>query len=314
MTFAPRAIALTNSVAFAQNTSPATTVGDPAPSCVPSLGKGVWFTYTPMLNGTVTISTCSSDFDTALGVYTGSCGALSQIACDDDYGPACATTRASVAFTGTAGVTYYILAGGYGSGSGNLNLVATSPSNDQCGGAVPLTDGVVFTMNTIQATSTGDPAPGCAGLFGKGVWFTYTAPANGNVIASTCGSSFNTVLAVYSGSCGALTAVACDDDNGPACLGLQASVRFTASAGVTYYLLAGGYNSASGNISMEAYIIPVLAVGRSSGNINITWPGNGTLQSATNLTPVVNWTDLTNGGGLWSEPMTNAEKFFRIMK
>jgi hypothetical protein len=308
------AIALTNGVAFAQNTSPATTAGDPAPSCVASLGKGVWFTYTPMLNGAVTISTCGSDFDTGLGVYTGTCGALTQIACDDDYGPACATTRASVAFTGTAGVTYYILAGGYGSGSGNLSLVAISPSNDQCDGAVPLTDGVPFTMNTTQATSAGDPGPPCQPIFGKGVWFTYTAPASGVVIASTCGSSFDTVLTIYSGSCGALVPVACDDDNGPACAGLNASVRFSASAGVTYYLLAGGYNGANGNLSMVAYIVPVLTVGQSSGNINITWPGNGTLQSTTNLNPVAIWTDVTNGGGLWSEPMTNAAKFFRLVK
>jgi hypothetical protein len=195
-----------------------------------------------------------------------------------------------------------------------VQTASLTPANDLCSGAIALTDGVVFTMNTTQATSAGDPVPPCQPIFGKGVWFTYTAPASGNVIVSTCGSSFDTVLVVYSGSCGALTAVACDDDNGPACLGLQASVRFSASAGMTYYLLAGGYNSASGNLSMVAYIVPVLTVGQSSGNINITWPGNGTLQSTTNLTPVAIWTDVTNGGGLWSEPMTNAAKFFRLMK
>ena len=178
----------------------------------------------------------------------------------------------------------------------------------------PLADGVPFTMSTTNATSTGDPAPGCAALFGKGVWFTYTAPASGDVIVSTCGSSFDTVLTVYTGYCGGLTAVACDDDNGPACPGLQASVRFSANAGVTYHLLAGGYNSAGGNLSMVATLVPVLAVGQSSGNINITWPGSGTLQSTTNLDPVVIWTDVTNGGGLWTEPMTNPAKFFRVVK
>ena len=131
------AIALTNGAPFAQNTWTATSTGDPAPGCVPSLGKGVWFTYTPPLNGTITISTCGSDFDTALGVYSGSCGALTQVACDDDNGPSCSGLTASVAFTGTAGVTYYILAGGWNSHNGNLGIMATSPWNDQCTGAFP---------------------------------------------------------------------------------------------------------------------------------------------------------------------------------
>jgi hypothetical protein len=38
------------------------------------------------------------------------------------------------------------------------------------------------------------------------------------------------------------------------------------------------------------------------------------LQPANNLKPVVAWTHLTNGGGLWTEPMTNSAKFFRIVK
>jgi len=312
--FCAGAIPLTNGVAYAQNTIAATSTGDPVPSCPYAFGNGVWFTYTPMLNGPVTVSTCASDFDTGMGVYTGTCGAFTEIACNDDYGPSCNSTRASVLFTGTAGVTYYILAGGYGSNTGNLNIVANSPWNDQCSGAVPLTDGVPFTMSTTNATSTGDPAPVCVPSLGNGVWFTYTAPASGNVYISTCGSDFDTAMGVYTGNCGALTQIACDDDYGPSCQGFQASVRLVATAGATYYILAGGYAGKTGNLAIEAYLVPVLNVSQSSSNINITWPGNGTLQSATNLNPVINWTDLTNGGGLWSEPMTNPVKFFRIVK
>jgi hypothetical protein len=189
-----------------------------------------------------------------------------------------------------------------------------APPNDQCAGALVLADGVPFTMGTTNATSTGDPTPGCVGSFGKGVWFTYTAPASGDVFISTCGSTFDTAMGVYTGGCGALTQVACDDDNGPNCVGLQASVHLVASGGTTYYILAGGYGSSSGNLTVEAYLVPVLNVIGSAGNVTVMWPGNGTLQSATNLSPVINWTDLTNGGGLWSEPMTNPAKFFRIKK
>jgi hypothetical protein len=308
------AIALTNGVAFTMSTITATSTGDLAPSCAGSFGKGVWFTYTPMLSGTVTLSTCASDFDTALGVYAGNCQEQVLRACNDDNGPSCTGTRASVTFTGAAGVTYLILAGGYGSYSGNLNILVTSPSNDQCASAVPLADGVPFTQNTASATSTSDPVPSCQANTGKGVWFTYTAPVSGDVLASTCGSSFDTVLTVYAGGCRRLIPVACDDDNGPSCSGLNASLRFPANAGVTYYLLAGGFNNYSGNLSLVASLVPVLAFGHSSGNLTMTWSGNGTLQSATNLSPVPTWTDVTNGGGVWTEPMTNPAKFFRVVK
>lgn len=308
------AIPLTNGMLYAASTTAATTGGDPAPACAPSLGKGIWFTYTPLLNGTVTISTCGSSFDTALGIYTGSCGALVSTTCNDDNGPNCAGTNASVSFPGTAGATYFILAGGYNGNSGNLSIVASSPSNDQCPGALSLADATSFAMSTINATSIGDPLPSCQASFGKGVWFAYTSPASGTVQVSTCGSGFDTVLAVYSGACGQLVPVACNDDNGPACLGNNASLQFAATQGVTYSILAGGYAGYSGNLNIVASIIPVLEIARAGGSVSLTWPGNGMLQSATNLKPIIAWTDLTNGGGLWTEPMTNSTKFFRLVK
>jgi len=54
---------------------------------------------------------------------------------------------------------------------------------------------------------------------------------------STCGSSFDTVLQVYTGACGALTPVVCDDDNGLYCTGLNASLTLNASAGTNYYIM-----------------------------------------------------------------------------
>ena len=309
------AVALTNGVSFTMNTANATSTGDPTPGCAAKFGKGVWFIYTAPASGDVIASTCGSDFDTVLTVYSGTCGALMEVACNDDNGPSCAGTSASMRFSATAGATYHILAGGYNSYSGNLSIVATSsPANDQCAGAVVLTNGVPFTMNTTNATSTGDPTPSCAAKFGKGVWFIYTAPASSDVIASTCGSDFDTVLTVYSGTCGALREVACNDDNGPSCAGTSASMRFSATAGATYYLLASGFGSSSGNLSLVASIAPRLTIGQSAGNVTLTWSGNGMLQFATNLTPIVSWTDVTNGGGQWSERMTNAAKFFRIVK
>jgi hypothetical protein len=126
------------------------------------------------------------------------------------------------------------------------------PANDSCAGAVAMTAGTTYTVNTAQATSAGDPTPACQPSFGKGVWYTFTPSSSTTVTISTCGSDFNTVLAVYTGSCGSLTQIACNDDNGPACSGNQASVSFAATAGTTYYVLAGGLGGATGNLSILA--------------------------------------------------------------
>jgi len=125
-------------------------------------------------------------------------------------------------------------------------------TNDLCSGAISMVAGATYNVNTGTATSTGDPTPSCQPNFGKGVWFKFTPSTSGSVTISTCGSGFDTMLAVFTGSCGSLTPFACDDDNGPACAGNTASVSFAGSAGTTYYVLAGGYGGASGNLSILA--------------------------------------------------------------
>ena len=46
--------------------------------------RAVWFTYTPAQTGTATVDTCPSDFDTLMEIFTGACGALTSIGCNDD--------------------------------------------------------------------------------------------------------------------------------------------------------------------------------------------------------------------------------------
>jgi hypothetical protein len=134
----------------------------------------------------------------------------------------------------------------------SVQVTAPAPANDSCGSAIPMTVGTTYTVNTSIATSAGDPTPGCDPSFGKGVWYAFTPSASGAVTISTCGSDFDTVLTAYIGSCVGLTAIACNDDDGPACSGLQASVTFPGELGVTYFLLAGGSGGAGGNLSIQA--------------------------------------------------------------
>jgi hypothetical protein len=270
------AIALTNGVLYTVSTVTATSTGDPLVPCGP-LQKGVWFTYTPSGHQEITISTCGSSFDTMLEVFTGMCGALQRVpyGCDDDNGPACSGIQASVVIEGFPGVTYNILAGGFNGASGTLQIEAAAALvNDPCGSALPLYYGVPYDMITTNATSTGDPTPACAfaGEFGNGVWFKFISPVTGPVPISTCGSSFDTVIDVFTGSCGALTSVACDDDNGPSCAGNNASVILSATAGTVYYILAGGFNSLTGELHIVAGVPPILTESHTGTSVNVGWP------------------------------------------
>jgi hypothetical protein len=251
------AIALSSGVTYTMDTTRATSTSDLTPTCQGNFGKGVWFKYTPTGTGPVLVSTCGSSFDTVLQVYSGSCGALAAVNCNDDNGPACSGNRASLSFSGTAGTTYYILAGGYSNNSGTLQIAAQL-LNDQSSGAIALANGTPYAMNTSDATSTGDLVPVCGYNVGKTVWFTFT-PASSRVVAvNTCGSDFDTVVQPYVNNAGSLTPVGggCNDDSNVCPGSRQSCSAFPAIAGTTYYLMVGGYNGASGNLNITASDVP----------------------------------------------------------
>ncbi|BDS11806.1 hypothetical protein [Aureispira anguillae] len=70
------------------------------------------------------------------------------------------------------------------------------------------------TFTTAGATGTlGAPAPGCANYVSGDVWFTATVPASGHLIVDcNAGVITDGGMAIYTGSCNALTLVECNDD------------------------------------------------------------------------------------------------------
>ena len=108
-----------------------TSASDDALTGLPSCGstssgnfKGMWYKATPTANGSMTIASCGSSFDTYLRVYSGgSCGNFTTCEASDDDG--CAT-QSTVTITAVAGTTYYILLGGYDNTSaGTFTLTAS---------------------------------------------------------------------------------------------------------------------------------------------------------------------------------------------
>jgi hypothetical protein len=140
------------------------------------------------------------------------------------------------------------------------NVIATAtpstPSavaNDTCAlpfvlAASPYSNTVVTSAATSLAS---DPAVSCGNASrARSVWYRYSAVTNGPVSADTFGSGYDTILAVFTGSCGALRPVsgACNDDSS----GRQSRVSFTAAAGTTYYFLVSSYTGSGGTLNFHA--------------------------------------------------------------
>jgi hypothetical protein len=86
-------------------------------------GKSIWWRWTAPVSGNVTISTAGSNFDTTLGVYTGSAvNQLSLVRANDDQNYYSGIYTSRVNFYAVAGRQYQILVDGYQGESGSVRL------------------------------------------------------------------------------------------------------------------------------------------------------------------------------------------------
>ncbi|MEG4802837.1 FG-GAP-like repeat-containing protein [Microcoleus sp. ARI1-B5] len=85
---------------------------------------------------------------------------------------------------------------------------------------------------------------------GKSIWWSWTAPSSGPVTVSTAGSSFDTLLGVYTGGSVSSLATVASNNNDPAG-GQTSRVNFTATAGRTYKIAVDGFGGSSGYINLN---------------------------------------------------------------
>lgn len=134
---------------------------------------------------------------------------------------------------------------------GRLNLanalsgVDTRPFNDDFASRARLQGELVQVRSTSAWASAEAGEPGHAGFVPQAtLWWSWTAPVSGLVNIDTQGSAFDTVLAVYTGTeLGNLVPVASNDN---AANSVSSSVTFTAQAGSSYQIAAGGKSSVGG--------------------------------------------------------------------
>lgn len=120
---------------------------------------------------------------------------------------------------------------------------ATPPVNDNCSGATVLIPAGSFAAGVragtvLGATTTAGITPTCQPVSVNDVWYSVVIPASGTLTIETQGaatdSMTDSVLAAYSGTCGTLTQVGCNDDNPTNSMSLLALIGQT--PGATLYV------------------------------------------------------------------------------
>lgn len=129
----------------------------------------------------------------------------------------------------------------------NLNIDFTVPvPNDECANAIEVNEVLGLFFNTEEATGSG------AATGGSNIWYKYTATVTGDVVVSTCGSLFDTQLAIWD-ACGGIDFLFNDDNCGYN--GTQSSVTITGvTAGDEYWIEIGGYYGATGIGYLDIYL------------------------------------------------------------
>jgi hypothetical protein len=108
-----------------------------------SQGNNVWYKITGT-NKNLIATTCnnSTNFDTEIRVYTGSCGSLNsmvEVDCDDDDAfCSFSTVQSTVTWCASNGVDYYISVGYFSSSGGTGNFILSVTENGVCGAALPV--------------------------------------------------------------------------------------------------------------------------------------------------------------------------------
>jgi gliding motility-associated-like protein len=274
-------------------------------SCTGSVANDVWFSFIATQTSHLISVTPAAGFNPVVEFFSGSCAGLTSISCNDNSFPNGAV--GTEIFSGlTIGQTYfyrvYQTSTNYptsanGSFSTCVTTLPTPPLNDNCSGAVSLTvnSSCVTTNGTIYGAT--ESFPGCTSAAYNDVWYSFVATQSNILLslASPATIGFNPIVELFSGSCGNLTSINCNDPSFyPATV--SGSEYYTGlTIGQTYYVRV--YKSiqvypttASGAFTICVSTIPTPTNDNCSGATNLTvgstcTPTTGTFYGATQSMP-----------------------------
>ncbi len=164
----------------------------------------------------------------------------------------------------TSGQPIHVTVGAASTGIDFALEAAPAPTHDSCANAKDIAanpyQDIVSVVNAPPAP--GDPIQSCGG--GQplsNVWYTFTAPTDGVLRVHTLGSTYDTVISLYLGSCGNFgSEYACwDDVYSPTTQAPSTEIHdFMVLAGTTYLIQVAGYNwtPQQGTLIFNAEFLP----------------------------------------------------------
>ena len=235
--------------------------GEPFHAALADTTNSVWWTWTAPADGDYAFFTLGSDFDTVLALYDGNAvNALTPLASNNDasLGGTNLVKRSYLHLALTNSQTVQIAVSGTGpsnNNQGEIKLqIAQRPANDDFANALQLS-GATFTTN---ATSLGaskenaEPqlqptAPGSASI-----WWQWTPPTNGSYVVSTIGTTFDSLLGVYTGnSLNTLVQVLRANDTSS---NVNEIASFEANTNTTYFITVDGNGPLQfGNVALDLF-------------------------------------------------------------
>lgn len=157
-----------------------------------------------------------------------------------------------------------------------LNYLVLGPVNDFFAQATPLsgTSGIVLGSSTNATKELGEPDhagnPG-----GASVWWSFQPPTDGVLTLNTSGSTFDTLLGLYTGTnVASLTTIADNDDAYAGAPGGYSLINQAVRSNVVYDIAVDGYAGAFGGIVLNYSFAPAklfhLTTSSTNGTVQVT--------------------------------------------
>ena len=289
-----------------------------ATSCGGTEDDDVWFSFiaTDTIQDISLINVTGSTTDLFHSLWTGNCAALTLVP------GSCSDNNTSTATSLTAGEAYFLRVYSTTDFSGQtttfdvcIGTPPPPPANDDCTGAIEITVGGTFATapiigSNVSSTSTfGLPPFSCQENRSNDVWYSVVVPDSGSLTIETQtapGTQMtDSVITIYSGTCGALVEVGCDDDGPVGGDNFSLKELTGLTPGSTIYIGVWKWGvSSDGEFQLAAYDVSLLGNSSFENDGFTSYPNS--VKNVMNLSYNKNISNVTVFNLLGQEVMTKA--------